>query len=215
MDGSPACLSRILANFLKERVEETIELDDAEEDETRSSKKKKGFEDMIEAAKNDERFETFFNNGNVDEALPMLRQIVSQKSIVNVSKNAYNITKVSLSLITIVNKTIANFFFWLEHWLLQLGNIEKGAMSLGGGFKSLISWWFGKKKRKREEDDGGKDCDDFIERDTLVKLSVKEGGQISSQYCGLLGIFDKSYNRWFVDFKKDKIVSFSPRSGAQ
>ena len=33
-DGSPACLSTILANFLKERVEETIELDDAEEEAT-------------------------------------------------------------------------------------------------------------------------------------------------------------------------------------
>ena len=54
-------------------------------------------------------------------------------------------------------------------------------MSLDGGFKSLISRWFGEKKRKKEEDDGGKDCDDFIERDTLVKLSVKKGGQISSQ----------------------------------
>jgi hypothetical protein len=98
-----------LANFLKERVEELIELDDVEEDETRSSDNEKGFEDMIEAAKIDERFETFFNNSNVDEALPMLRQMISQKSIVNVSKNAYNLTKVSLSLITIVNKTIANF----------------------------------------------------------------------------------------------------------
>ena len=51
---------------------------------------------MIEAATVDERFETPFNNGNVDEALPMLRQMISQKSIVNVSKNAYNLTKVGL-----------------------------------------------------------------------------------------------------------------------
>ena len=81
-------------------------------------------------------------------------------------------------------------------------------MSLDGGFKSLIARWFGKKKRKKEEDDGGKDGDDFIEWDTLVKLSVKKGGQISSQYYRVLGIFDKSYNRWYVDFNKDK-KSFS------
>ena len=108
-------------------MEETIELDDAEEDETRSGNKEKGFEDMIEAAKIDERFETFFNNGNVDEALPMLRQIVSQKSIVNVSKNAYNITKVSLSLITIVNKTIANFFFLVGTLVTSIRQHRKGS----------------------------------------------------------------------------------------
>ena len=113
-DGSPACLSTISANFLKERVEEIIELDDAEEDETRSSNNENGFEDLIEAAKSVERFETFFNNGNVDEALPMLRQMLNQTSIANVSKYAYNLTKVSLSFITIVNKTIANFCLWLE-----------------------------------------------------------------------------------------------------
>ena len=61
-----------------------------------------------------ERLETFFNNGNVDEALPMLRQMLSQASIDNVSKYAYNLTKVSLSFITIDNKTIANFCLWLE-----------------------------------------------------------------------------------------------------
>ena len=69
---------------------------------------------MIEAAKSVERLETFFNNGNVDEALPMLRQMLSQTSIYNVSKYAYNLTKVSLSFITIDNKTIANFCLWLE-----------------------------------------------------------------------------------------------------
>ena len=69
---------------------------------------------MIEAAKSVERLETFFNNGNVDEALLMLRQMLSQTSIDNVSKYAYNLTKVSLSFITIDNKTIANFCLWLE-----------------------------------------------------------------------------------------------------
>ena len=95
-------------------MEEIIELDDAEEDETRSSTKENRFEDLIEAAKSVERLETFFNNGNVDEALPMLRQMLSQTSIDNVSKHAYNLTKVSLSFITIDNKTIANFCLWLE-----------------------------------------------------------------------------------------------------
>jgi hypothetical protein len=81
-------------------------------------------------------------------------------------------------------------------------------VSLDGGFKSLISRWFGEKKRKKEEDDGGKDSGDFIERDTLIKLNVKKGGQISSQHYRVLGIFDKSYNRWCVDFNKDKKSRF-------
>ena len=102
--GSPASLSTISDNFLKERVEEIIGLDDAEEDETRSSNNENSFEDLVEAAKSVERLETFFNNGNVDEALKILRQMFSQTSIVDVSKYAYNLTKVSLSFITIDNK---------------------------------------------------------------------------------------------------------------
>jgi len=112
--GSPASLSTISDNFLKERVEEIIGLDDAEEDETRSSNNENGFEDLVEAAKSVERLETFFNNGNVDEALKILRQMLSQTSIADVSKYAYNLTKVSLSFITIDNKIIANFCLWLE-----------------------------------------------------------------------------------------------------
>ena len=77
-------------------------------------------------------------------------------------------------------------------------------MSLDSGFKSLLSRWFGEKKKKKEEDDGGKDSDDFIERNTLIKLSLKKGGQVSSQYYRVLGIFDKYYNKWFPEFEKDK-----------
>ena len=95
-------------------MEEIIELDDAEEDETRSSNNENRFDDLIEAAKSVERLEALFNNGNVDEALPMLRRMLSQTSIDNVSKHAYNLTKVSLSFMTIDNKTIANFCLWLE-----------------------------------------------------------------------------------------------------
>ena len=69
---------------------------------------------MVEAAKNVETLETIFNNGNVDEALKILRQMLSQTSIVDVSKYAYNLTKVSLSFITIDNTIIANFCLWLE-----------------------------------------------------------------------------------------------------
>jgi len=75
----------------------------------------------------------------------------------------------------------------------------------------LLSRWFGEKKKKKEEDDGGKDSDNFIERDTLIKLNVKKGGQVYSQYYRVLGIFSKHYNKWFVEFEKDKKVSFNPQ----
>ena len=77
-------------------------------------------------------------------------------------------------------------------------------MSLDGGIKSLLSRWFVEKKKKKEEDDGGKESDNFIERDTLIKLSLKKGGQVSSQYSRVLGIFNKYYNKWFVESEKDK-----------
>ena len=44
---------------------------------------------------------------------------------------------------------------------------------MDGTFKSLISRWFGDKKKKKDEDDEGKDCQYFIKRDTLIKLSAK------------------------------------------
>ena len=62
----------------------------------------------------------------------------------------------------------------LQHKLLQLGKIEKGSASMDGTFKSLISRWFGDKKKKKDEDDEGKDCQYFIKRDTLIKLSAKK-----------------------------------------
>ena len=73
--------------------------------------------------------------------------------------------------------------------------VDLNLYSLGGSTR---------KKKKKEEDDGGKDSDNFIERDTLIKLSLKKGGQVSSQYYRVLGFFDKYYNKWFVKFEKDK-----------
>ena len=77
----------------------------------------------------------------------------------------------------------------------------------------LLSRWFGEKKKKKEEDDGGKDSDNFIERDTLIKLNVKKGGQVYSQYYRVLGIFSKHYNKWFVEFEIHKQVVFNPQGG--
>ena len=99
----------------------------------------------------------------------------------------------------------------LQHKLLQLGKIEKGYTSMDGRFKSLISRWFGDKKKKKDEDDEGKECQYFIERDTLIKLSVKKGGQMMVRNYRVLGIFSKHYNKWFPEFEEKQVV-FSPQS---
>ena len=99
----------------------------------------------------------------------------------------------------------------LQHKLLQLGKIEKGSASMDGRFKSLISRWFGDKKKKKDEDDEGKECQYFIERDTLIKLSVKKGGQVMVRNYRVLGIFSKHYNKWFPEFEEKQVV-FSPQS---
>ncbi len=73
-----------------------------------------------------------------------------------------------------------------------------------------MSQWFGEKKKKKEKDDGGNDSDDVIEWGTLIKLSVKKGGQVTSRHYRVLGIFSKNYNKWFPEFEKDK-VTFNPQ----
>ena len=85
--------------FSKERLEEIIELDDAEEEETKSDKDESCFDDLVEPSASVEPFESFFNNGNADAALLMLRHMLSQTSINDVSMYAYKLTKVGLSFI--------------------------------------------------------------------------------------------------------------------
>ena len=92
-----------------------------------------------------------------------------------------------------------------------MGKTEKGSASQDGAFKSLLSRWFGDKKKKKKEDDEGEDSDNFIERDTLIKLSVKKGGQVTSRYYRVLGIFSKYYNKWCVPWEARRQVVFNPQ----
>ena len=94
-----------------------------------------------------------------------------------------------------------------------MGKIEKGSTSEDSAFKSLLSWWFSDKKKNEKEDDEGNDSDNFIERDTLIKLSMKTGEQVTSRYYRVLGIFSKYYNKWFVEFEIHKQVVFIHRAG--
>ena len=82
---------------------------------------------------------------------------------------------------------------------------------MDGTFKSLLSRWFGDKEKKKKEDDEDKGCHDFIERDTLIKLSVKKGGQTIVRNYRVLGIFSKHYNKWFFEFEQRQVV-FNPQS---
>jgi len=82
---------------------------------------------------------------------------------------------------------------------------------MDGTFKSLLSRWFGDKKKKKDEDDEGEDCQCFIERDTLIKLKMKKGGQVMARNYRVLGIFSKHYNKWFPEFEEKQVV-FSPQS---
>ena len=78
-------------------------------------------------------------------------------------------------------------------------------------FRSLLSRWFGNNKKKKKEGDEGKDCHDFIKRDTLIKLNVKKGEQTIVRNYRVLGIFSKHYNKWFVEFEQKQVV-FDPQS---
>jgi hypothetical protein len=98
--------------------------------------------------------------------------------------------------------------------LLQLGKIEKGAMSMEGKYKSLNARWFGCKHSKKstlgdgEEAAAGR-C--LISRDTLVKFRVKRGKKESVQFFRVLGIFSKHYNKWFIHWDSDQ-VEYRPNS---
>ena len=58
--------------------------------------------------------------------------------------------------------------------------------------------------KKKKQDDEGKDSDNVIEQDTLIKLSVKKGEQVTRRYYRVFGISSKYYNKWFVEFEIQK-----------
>ena len=105
--SAPASPSAISTTFLEERLEEIIELDDADEEEIKSDKDESSFDNLVELSASVEPFESFFDNGNADAALTMLRHMLSQTSIIDVSMYAYKLTQVCLSFIRTVMKPCA------------------------------------------------------------------------------------------------------------
>ena len=66
---------------------------------------------------------------------------------------------------------------------------------MAGIFKLLLSRWFGSKKKNKKEDDKGKGSGELIQRDTLIKSSVRKGRHMIVWNYRVLGIFGKHYNK--------------------
>ena len=48
--------------------------------------------------------------------------------------------------------------------------------------------------------------DVYIERYSIITMKCKQGSTESIEYYGVLGIFSKYYNKWFVHIDSDKIM---------
>ena len=85
---------------------------------------------------------------------------------------------------------------------LQLGKLEKGAVSSAAKFKSRNQRWFtvnNKKKVFDVDDNTISDTNLYIQRDSLIELPCTRGkAQASIEKYRVLAIFTKYYNKWFV-----------------
>lgn len=89
--------------------------------------------------------------------------------------------------------------------LMQLGKLEKGALSMDGKFKSLAALWFGTKKKEATMVAKGND-DAYIRRDSLITFKCIRGKSESIEYYRVLGIFSKHYNKWFLHWDSDSVL---------
>ena len=87
--------------------------------------------------------------------------------------------------------------------LVDLGKIEKGAVSSAAHFKSRNGRWFSQKKSEGEtanvdEESKAPIC---IQRDSLIQVECKRGRMTSLENYRVLGLFGKYYNKWFVSLE--------------
>ena len=90
----PGSTSTISTAFLEERLEEIIDLDDVEEEETKSDENESSQYDLVQSPERIDSSESFFDDGDGGAALTMLRHMLSQTSITDVSMYAYKLTQV-------------------------------------------------------------------------------------------------------------------------
>ena len=85
--------------------------------------------------------------------------------------------------------------------LVQLVKIEKGSVSSQGDYTSLNLRWFISKHKKKNESKVKKlqtYNEVYIERGGLILMKFKQGVGESIEYCRLICICSKYYNKWFV-----------------
>ena len=90
----PDGTSRVSTAFLEERLEELIDLDDEKEEETKPNENENSQYDLVESSERVDSFESFFDNGDGGAALVMLRHMLTQTSITEVSLYAHKLTQV-------------------------------------------------------------------------------------------------------------------------
>ena len=98
--------------------------------------------------------ETFFEDVENDNAMNAFKSLVKSDNLSDTCRNAYELIQ-----------------------LLRLGKIEQGSVSSAANFKSLNARWFGvKATMKKTEDTTIGENSHYIERDSLVKMKYKRGG---------------------------------------
>jgi hypothetical protein len=76
-------------------------------------------------------------------------------------------------------------------------------------YKSLSARWFGCKVNKGRKNDNADAVDDnteYIQRDSLITLSVTRGATTMLEHYPVLAIFSKHYTKWFVHWDQDSVV---------
>jgi len=86
--------------------------------------------------------------------------------------------------------------------LLQLGKLEKGAVTTSSKYKSLKERWFSQKAKESLPDDAGEvengGADLFIQRDSLIQLNCKRSRSSSVENYRVLAFFTKFHNKWYL-----------------
>ena len=83
----PASTSANSTAFLEERLKKIIELDDADKEEIKSNKDESSHCDLVKSPENIDPFESFFDDGDDNAAVAMLRHMLSHMSVADVSQS--------------------------------------------------------------------------------------------------------------------------------
>ena len=85
--------------------------------------------------------------------------------------------------------------------LLQLGKMEKGALTTASKCNSRNGCWFGQKQKKDSSVEDGSDADLHIKRDSLIQLTCKHGKSEAVENYRVLAFFTH-HNKWFIAMEK-------------